>query len=47
VGFWGLLALYGPILYLIEKFRKGLIRRGVFARGGEILPSPAGRSAEE
>jgi magnesium-transporting ATPase (P-type) len=45
-GYWWLLALYGPILYLIEKFRKSLVRRGVFARRGEILPSPADRSAE-
>jgi Ca2+-transporting ATPase len=44
-GYWLLLALYGPILYLIEKFRKSLVRRGWFTRGGEILPSPADHSA--
>jgi magnesium-transporting ATPase (P-type) len=46
-GFWILLALYAPVLYLIEKFRKSLVRRGLFTRGGELLPSPADRSAEE
>ncbi len=45
-GYWLLLAVYGPVLYLIEKFRKSLVRRGVFTRGGEILPSPSDRSAE-
>jgi P-type Ca2+ transporter type 2C len=46
-AYWILLALYGPILYLIEKFRKSLVRRGMFARGGKLLPSPTDRSAEE
>jgi magnesium-transporting ATPase (P-type) len=46
-GFWIWLAFYGPILYLIEKVRKGLIRRGVFARGGKLLPVAADRSEQE
>jgi magnesium-transporting ATPase (P-type) len=45
-GYWLWLALYGPILYLIEKFRKSLVRRGVLSRGGAILPSTTDRSAE-
>jgi len=47
VSYWILLALYGPILYLIEKFRKSLVRRGTFSREGKLLPSPTDRSAEE
>ncbi len=45
-AYWIVLALYGPVLYLIEKFRKGLVRRGVFARGADFLPFRSDRSTE-
>jgi Ca2+-transporting ATPase len=42
--FWAFLAFFAPAIYLSEKFRKGLIRRGIFSRGREMLfpPKPAG-----
>ncbi len=42
--FWFFLALFAPAIYLFEKIRKGLIRRGIFTRSREIIfPSgPAG-----
>jgi Ca2+-transporting ATPase len=42
--FWAFLAFFAPAIYIVEKIRKGLIRRGLFSRGREILfpPKPAG-----
>jgi magnesium-transporting ATPase (P-type) len=36
VWFWGLLALYGPVLYILEKIRKTISRSGIFKRGSRI-----------
>jgi P-type Ca2+ transporter type 2C len=32
--FWAFLALYGPVLYILEWLRKNLFRRGLVRRGG-------------
>jgi magnesium-transporting ATPase (P-type) len=40
--FLALLAFFGPIVYILEKIRKGFFRRGLFSRSREtIFPSEA------
>jgi hypothetical protein len=38
--FWALLALFGPVVYLLEKFRKTIARRGLFPRDRETMLPP-------
>jgi P-type Ca2+ transporter type 2C len=35
--FWALLALFGPVVYLLEKLRKTIARRGLFSRNRETI----------
>jgi Ca2+-transporting ATPase len=37
---WLLLSAYAPALYLLEKARKDLVRRGWFSRNREVIASP-------
>jgi magnesium-transporting ATPase (P-type) len=38
--FWVFLVLFGPVVYVLERTRKSLIRRGLFSRSREILHPP-------
>jgi Ca2+-transporting ATPase len=38
--FWAFLALFGPTVYILERTRKSLVRRGLFSRTREILHPP-------
>jgi hypothetical protein len=38
-------ALFGPAVYILEKIRKSVVRRGIFPRNREMLAPP--RSAGE
>ncbi len=44
-AFWALIALFGPAVYILEKIRKSVVRRGIFSRSREMLAPP--RSAGE
>jgi Ca2+-transporting ATPase len=38
--FWALLVLFGPAVYVLEKIRKTVVRRGLFSRSREMLFPP-------
>jgi Ca2+-transporting ATPase len=44
-SFWAFLAFYGPILYILEKLRKSLFRRGFLKRGDEPTPKTENASS--